>query len=173
MSSSAGPLWLAVGRITRAHGIKGEMAVLPLSQITSRFQPGSHLFLGEQGDKPVTVSSSRPHGQRVLLSFEEVRDRTEAERLRGEFLFVPASSAPELPEGEYWAHELIGCEAVTESGRSLGTIREVIHTPANDVWAADGEQGEVLIPALKDVVALVDVAGKRIVAKDVPGLTAP
>ena len=164
---------MAVGRITRAHGVKGEMAVLPLSQVASRFESGSHLFVGEQGDRPVTVSSSRPHRQRVLLSFEEVTDRTEAERLRGEFLFVPASSAPELPEGEYWAHELIGCEAVTESGRSLGTIREVIHTPANDVWAADGEQGEVLIPALKDVVALVDVAGKRIVAKDVPGLTAP
>ena len=173
MSSPAGPLWIAVGRITRAHGLKGEMAVLPLSQVESRFQPGSHLFVGEHGDRPVTVSSSRPHRQRVLLSFEEVRDRTEAERLRGEFLFVPASYAPALPEGEYWAHELIGCEAVTESGRSLGRIREVIHTPANDVWAADGEQGEVLIPALKDVVTLVDVAGKRIVAKDVPGLTAP
>jgi 16S rRNA processing protein RimM len=149
------------------------MAVLPLSQIASRFEPGSHLFVGEQGDRPVTVSSSRPHRQRVLLSFEEVRDRTEAERLRGEFLFVPASSAPELPEGEYWAHELIGCDVVTESGRSLGRIREVIHTPANDVWAADGEHGEVLIPALRDVVTLVDVVGKRIVARDVPGLTAP
>jgi 16S rRNA processing protein RimM len=173
VSSPAGPLWIAVGRITRAHGIKGEMAVLPLSQIASRFQPGSRLFVGDQGDRPVTVSSSRPHRQRVLVSFEAVTDRTEAERLRGEFLFVPASSAPVLPDGEYWAHELIGCQAVTESGRPLGTIREVIHTPANDVWGADGEQGEVLIPALKDVVTHVDVAGKRIVTRDVPGLTAP
>jgi 16S rRNA processing protein RimM len=62
---------------------------------------------------------------------------------------------------------------VTESGRPLGTIREVIHTAANDVWSAVSEESETLIPALKDVVISVDPHEKRILVREVPGLTAP
>ena len=61
----------------------------------------------------------------------------------------------------------------TEEGRALGTIREVIHTPANDIWATEGPDGEVLLPALRDVVRTVDLAGRRVVVREVPGLTEP
>jgi 16S rRNA processing protein RimM len=162
-----------VGRIARAHGVKGELAVLPLTQVAERFEPGSRLYVGEGDDRPLTVSSSRPHHKMLLVVFDEVKDRTQAEGLRGELLFVPASSTPPLPAGEYWAHELVGCEVMTEAGRSLGTIREVVHTQANDVWVAKAESEEVLIPALKDVVLEVDVAGRRLVVREIPGLTAP
>jgi 16S rRNA processing protein RimM len=167
------PEWVAVGRITGAHGVKGEVSILVLSQVAERFEPGSRLFLDETGARPVTVSAVRPHRQRLLVGFEGVHDRNQAEVLRGSYLFVPAGSAPELPEGEFWTHELVGCEVVTEAGRPLGRIREVIHTAANDVWAAEGEEREVLIPALKDVVASVDVAGRKIVVREIEGLTVP
>lgn len=167
------PRWVAVGRITRTHGVRGEVAVLPLSDIGSRFEPGSTIFLDERQDRPLTVASARPHRKRLLVAFHGVEDRTAAEELRGHYLFVPSSSAPPLPEGEYWAHDLIGCEVRTEEGRLLGTVGEVIHGPANDVWVTEGPDGEVLIPALKDVVNQVDTAGRRIVVREVPGLTAP
>jgi 16S rRNA processing protein RimM len=167
------PQWVAVGRITRAHGVKGEVSVLVLSQVPERFEPGSRLFLDESDARPLTVFAVRPHRQRLLVQFEGVGDRNRAEALQGSYLFVPAASAPTLPEGEFWTHDLIGCEVVTEGGRSLGRIREVIHTPANDVWAAQGDGGEVLVPALKDVVEAVDLQGRRVVVRDVPGLTAP
>ncbi|MGH2557385.1 MAG: ribosome maturation factor RimM [Actinomycetota bacterium] len=167
------PPWVAVGRITRTHGVKGEVAVLPLSDIGSRFEPGSTIFLDERQDRPLTVASSRPHRQRLLVAFHGVEDRTAAEELRGRYLFVPSSSAPPLPEGKYWAHDLIGCEVRTEEGRLLGTVGEVIHGPANDVWVARSQEGELLIPALKDVVNQVDTAGRRIVVREVPGLTTP
>jgi len=167
------PQWVAVGRITRPHGVKGEVAVLPLSDVESRFEPGSTLFLDERTDRPLTVALSRPHRQRLLVTFRGVADRTAAEELQGRYLFVPASSAPSLPEGEYWSYDLIGCQVLTEEGRHLGEVREVIHTPANDVWATQGEGGEVLIPALKDVVQEVDTAARRIVIREVPGLTTP
>jgi 16S rRNA processing protein RimM len=167
------PQWIAVGRVTRTHGVKGEVAVLPLSEVASRFEAGSMVFLDEREDRPLTVATSRPHQRRLLVAFHGVGDRTSAETLRGRYLFVPASSAPELPEGEYWAHELVGCEVLTEDGRRLGRIREIMHTQANDVWATEGEDGEVLIPALKDVVREVDVAGRRVVVREVPGLTTP
>jgi 16S rRNA processing protein RimM len=164
--------WIAVGRITRAHGVRGETAVLPLSQVESRFAPGSTLFVDE-GERALTVAGSRPHRSRLLVSFEEIHDRDQAEAIRGRYLFVPASTAPALPEGEYWTHELIGSTVVTTEGRAIGSVREVIHTPANDVWVTQGDQGEVMIPALKDVVESVDVAGRRIVVRDVEGLTRP
>jgi 16S rRNA processing protein RimM len=167
------PRWVAVGRITRTHGVKGEVAVFPLSEVGSRFEEGSTLFLDEREDRPLTVAASRPHQQRLLVAFRGVEDRTSAEPLRGHYLFVPTSSAPQLPEGEYWAHELVGCDVLTEDGRPIGRIREVLHTQANDVWAADGAEGEVLIPALKDVVREVDVGGRRVIVREVPGLTKP
>jgi 16S rRNA processing protein RimM len=164
--------WVAVGRITRAHGVKGEVAVVPLSEVRSRFEPGSRLFLG-QGVRSLTVLGARPHQSRLLVAFDEVKDRDTADSLRGEYLFVPADDVPDLPEGEFWPHQLVGCEVVTEHGRSLGRIREIMRTQANDVWAADGPSGEVLVPALKDAVVSVDLGQRRVVVREIPGLTGP
>jgi 16S rRNA processing protein RimM len=89
-------------------------------------------------------------------------------------LVVPESWLPERPEGEYWPFQLVGSEVVTEDGRSLGTVSEVIPNPANDLWVAvDDDGGETLVPAISDVVVDVDVAAKRIVVRAVPGITAP
>lgn len=164
--------FVAVGRITRAHGIRGEVAVLPLSQVESRFDPGSELLL-EGLERTLTVAASKPHRHGLLVRFDEVSDRDEAEALHGRYLFVPASEVPPLPEGEFWPHQLLGCEIVTEGGRSLGPIREIVRTPANDVWVAEGTDGEALVPALKDVVAKVDLDARRVVVREIAGLTAP
>jgi 16S rRNA processing protein RimM len=168
-----GPRWIAVGRINRPHGVKGEVVVQPLSEVAARFAAGSHLFLQEDERDPLTVAEVRPHRGRLLVTFEGVRDRNGAEAMTGAFLLVPASSAPPLPEGEYWTHELVGCDVVTDDGRVLGPIREIIHTPANDVWVTQGEEGETLIPALKDVVKRVDLPARRVIVREVSGLTGP
>jgi 16S rRNA processing protein RimM len=163
---------VVVGRVTRAHGIKGEVAVLVLSEVEDRFDPGAVVYLDD--GTPLTVADSRPHRGRLLVTFEGVRDREAAERLVRRILVVPESESPPLPEGSYWDHQLVGSEVVTESGRSLGEIRDVIHTPANDVWSAVDVDGvETLVPAIADVIASVDVAAKRVVVREVPGLTAP
>ena len=107
------------------------------------------------------------------MHFEEVPDRTAAEALSGSYLFVPGASSPALPEGEFWPHQIVGAEVFTESGRSLGRVVEIVRTPANDVWVAGGDDGESLIPALRDLVLSVDVAAGRVVVREVPGLTVP
>jgi len=162
---------VVVGRITRPHGLKGELSVLVLSEVDGRFAEGALVYL-EDG-RALTVESARRHRSGLLVKFREVADRTAAERLARTVLVVPASASPELPDGSWWDHHLVGCEVFTESGRSLGTVREVIHTAANDVWSAVSGDRETLIPALKDVVVSVDTAGKRIVVREVPGLTVP
>jgi 16S rRNA processing protein RimM len=160
-----------VGRITRAHGVKGEVSVLVLSDVEDRFAPGATVYL-EDG-RALAVADERPHHGRLLVRFEQVRDRDAAEALAGRNLVVPESASPPLPEGSYWDHQLIGADVVTESGRSLGSIRDVIHTQANDVWSAVDPEGlETLVPAIADVVVSVDVRARRVVVREVPGLTA-
>lgn len=160
---------MVVGRITRAHGLKGEVAVLVLSEVADRFASGAVVY--REDGRALTVESSRLHGARMLVKFREVADRAGAERLSRTTLSVPESMSPALPEGSWWDHQLIGCEVVTESGRSLGAVREVIHTAANDVWSVISDGSETLIPAIKDVVVSVDPGAKRIVVREIPGLT--
>ena len=163
---------VVVGRLTRVHGVQGELSVLVLSEVPGRFDDGAVVYL-EDG-RALTVESSRPHKDRLLVRFREVPDRTAAEALRGALVVVPASMSPPLPEGSWWDHQLLGCEVRTDGDRALGTLTEIIHTAANDVWVAVDEAGaETLVPALKDVLVSVDVDGKHIVVREVPGLTVP
>jgi len=144
--------------------------VQPLSEVEARFRAGSVLLLGPAGQKPLTVTSARPHGHRLLVKFEEVGDREAAQSLRGRVLLVRKQDAPPLPRDRYWVHEVVGIEVVTEAGRSIGMVREVLHNPANDVWVVEGGGREVLIPALRDVVAEVDPVARRAVIRETPGL---
>jgi 16S rRNA processing protein RimM len=161
---------VAVGRIARAHGVQGEVAVLVLSEVEDRFAPGATLWL-EDG-RTLTVESSRPHRGRLLVRFREVRDRGQAEGIQRALLVVPESSSPSLPEGSWWDHQIEGCAVETDRGRALGTVREVIHTAANDVWSVvDDGGGETLVPVLNDVLVSVDVGAKRIVVREIAGLT--
>ena len=163
---------VAVGRISKAHGVQGEVTVVVLSDVESRFDPGAVVWL-EDG-RSLTVASSRPYRDKLLVTFREVRDRTQAEAVQTALLLVPESSSPPLPEGSWWDHQIEGCSVATDTGRELGTIAEVIHTGANDVWSAVDEAGlETLIPVLGGVVLTVDVSARRIVVREVPGLTVP
>lgn len=163
---------VAVGRIGKAHGVHGEVSVLVLSDVPERFSVGAELWL--QDGRPLTVAQARPHKDRLLIRFRGIDDRVHAEALQTSLLLVPESASPQLPEGSWWDHQIEGCELETESGRPLGMVREVIHTAANDVWSAvDAEGIETLIPVLEDVLVSVDVAGKHIVVREIPGLTTP
>lgn len=163
---------VVVGRITRAHGVTGEVAVLVISEVPGRFDDGATVWL-EDG-RTLTVESSRPHKDRLLVRFRGVEGRAQAEALQMALLVVPESSSPELPEGSWWDHRIVGCAIQTDAGRPLGTVREVIHTAANDVWSAVGDDGvETLVPVLRDVILGVDLETKRIVVREIPGLTEP
>jgi 16S rRNA processing protein RimM len=163
---------IVVGVVAKAHGIHGEVGVQNRSDNPDRWTPGSEVF--DERGRRYTVETVRPQGKRLLVRFAGVADRTAAEALRGIALVVPESWLPALPEGQWWPHQLEGCEIVTESGRSLGVLAEVIPNPANDLWVArDRDGAETLVPALKDLLIDVDVDAKRIAVRDVPGITVP
>ncbi|HEX5948178.1 MAG TPA: ribosome maturation factor RimM [Actinomycetota bacterium] len=155
-----------MGRIAKSHGVGGEVSVRPLSEVASRFEPGSVLRL--EDDRTLTVERSRPHRDHVLVKFEEVGDRNEADALRGSVLLVNADQAPRIEEADrFWIHQVVGLEVVTEAGRSLGLIREVEGNPANDLWVTEGG---ALIPAVREVVVGVDLAAGRVTIRELPGL---
>ena len=164
---------VVVGAVTKAHGLRGEVAVQVRSDNPERFAPGATVFL--QNGSVLTVERAHEHGARLLVRFAEVTDRTGAESLSGQELSVPESWLPDLPEGEYWPFQLEGCAVVTEQGHELGTLIEVIPNPANDLWIARGADGsETLVPALRSVIVEVDLGdAKRVLVRDVPGLTIP
>ena len=156
---------LAVGRISSAHGVRGEVSVHKLSEVEERFDAGSILQL-EDGRR-LTVESTRPHQRSLLVKFEQIVDRTAAEALRGQVLLVPSDASPRPPDGSFWIHQVVGLEVVTEEGRSLGKIVEVQANPANDLWVT--ESG-TLLPAIRDLVAEVDLAAGKVTVRDMPGL---
>lgn len=162
---------IVVGKITKAHGVRGEVSVLVLSETPGRFDPGGVLRLEDGRD--LTIERTRNDRGRLLVTFEGVHDREAATALHGRYLTVSRANLPELPEGSWWPWDIEGCEVVTVSGRELGVVAEVVNTPANDIWVTRSDEvgAEILIPALKDLVVSVDVAAKRIVVRDIPGLT--
>jgi 16S rRNA processing protein RimM len=128
---------LVVGRVGRAHGLRGEMAVRFTSNRPERSALGSVLYAGE---RELVIDASRPHQGRMLVHFAGVDDRTAAEALNG----VELTAAPllgddaELPEGEVWIHELIGAEVLDRSGATVGCVVAVEANPAHDLLVLDG-----------------------------------
>lgn len=162
---------VAVGRVTKAHGVHGEVAVDNRSDNPDRWVPGSIVF--DTTGRAFTVRTVRPHGARLLVTFEGIEDRTAAERLAGTDLLVPEEWLPPLPEDSWWSYEATGCVVRTESGRVLGTVSEVLAYPAQDLWrVVDGAGTETLIPVVDAFIVSVDLSGRTAVVRDVPGLTA-
>jgi 16S rRNA processing protein RimM len=124
------PQLLEVGRITKSHGLRGEVVVALTTDRSERLDPGSVLAT-DRG--PLVVVGSRPHQDRWLVVFEGCVDRTSADELRGLVLRATPLEDPD----ELWVHELIGCTVLDADGLSRGTVESVIANPAADLLQLD------------------------------------
>jgi 16S rRNA processing protein RimM len=167
---------VVVGRIGRAHGLGGDVAVeVRTDEPERRLAEGAVLFTDPESYGPLTVASRRVHSGRLLLRFAEVPDRTAAEELRGTLLLVEIDPE-EIPEDddEWYDFQLVGLQAVRPDGQTLGEVTEVLHLPAQDLLAVRTPEGrEVLVPFVSAIVPEVDVEGGRIVIDPPPGLVDP
>ncbi len=157
---------VSIGRIVAPVGVRGEIKVQPLTDFPERFDPGAIVWL--DGDA-VAVQSSRWQGRLVYLKLEGVDDRTAAEALRSKELQVP-DAAPLEEEGVFYQHDIIGLSVHDLSGKILGEVSEILSTGANDVYVVRGELGELLVPAVEDVVKEIDSVGGRMIVDLLPGL---
>lgn len=160
---------VAIGRVVKPHGIRGEVVVEPASDVPGRFAPGVRLVVGTTSR---TIASSRPHKGRLLIAFEDVADRNEAEGLRGAVLRAPAVD-PETSD-TWFAHELVGLDVVTEDARWLGEVVDVAELPAvadYDLLEVDLEGTVWLLPdddALVEVGMDADTGERILVVVDPP-----
>lgn len=167
--------YYSVGKIVNTHGIRGELKIVSQTDFPEvRFAKGSRLYaFPPQADRgePLTVESSRFHKGAYILKFREYHNINDVLRFKGGSLKVHRSDLLELGEDEYYYHEIIGCEVVSEEGAKLGVIREILPLAANDVWVAERKgKKDLLIPVIDDVVKNVDVAGKRVTIHVMEGL---
>ncbi|WP_416481503.1 ribosome maturation factor RimM [Streptomyces sp. CL12] len=164
---------LVVARIGRAHGIKGEVTVeVRTDEPELRLAPGAVLATDPAATGPLTIETGRVHSGRLLLRFAGVTDRTGAEALRNTLLIADVDPE-EMPEGEdeYYDHQLMDLDVVTEDGVEIGRITEISHLPSQDLFIVERPDGtEVMIPFVAEIVAEIDLEEQRAVITPPPGL---
>ena len=162
---------LVIGRIGRAHGVRGDLFVEPMTdEPDHRYADGTVLMTSD--NTTLTVATSKWHSGRFVVHFAGVDDRNAAEALRGQTLTIEVDPA-ELPEDpdEFYDHQLVGLKVVLEDGSLIGVIGEVIHLPSQDLLSVKREgDTEVLIPFVMEFVPDIDLDSKTVTITPPPGL---
>src|SRR5689334_5407520 len=161
-----------VGFVARTHGNRGEVILNSESDFAEqRFRVGARLYarLDTGPIEPIEVTSVRFQQGRPIIGVAGISSSSEAERLAGALVKVPASEQEPLPDGTYYHHQLIGCEAATKSGEVIGRVTAVQGTGEATRLVVTGRRAEVMIPLAKEICD-IDVAGKRIVVTPPDGL---
>ena len=164
---------VVVGRIGRAHGIRGDVTVEVRTDAPElRFADGARLETDPAELGPLTVTRSRWHSGRLLVAFDGVSDRTAADALRGALLVADSDTSPATTDDdEFWDHELTGLDAVSLSGEALGVIEDVLHPPGADLLVLRRPDGsEALVPFVREIVPEVHRASGRVVLDPPAGL---
>lgn len=163
---------ISVGEICGTYGYRGELKVIPLTDFPERFAKMSEVWVDKNGKmRLLHIDSVKPYKQFYLFKFKGLDSKEEAALLFHGHLKVEEKDLSPLPDGSYYIFQLIGLEVVDEERGSLGKLVDVLQTGANDVYVVQGQSyGEVLIPAIKDVILGVDMDQKRMQVKLLPGL---
>jgi len=163
---------IAVGRITRGVGLKGELNVALLTDSSERFEKLKTVWIGTEESLAGkhAVAAVRMTNSAVVLKIKDIDSRTAADAFRGQIVFVASRDAVAPKKGSYFIHDIVGMSVETEAGERVGTLQEVMQLPANDVWVVVDGGKEFLIPAIKDVIRSVDVQRRRVVIRPLEGL---
>ncbi len=157
--------YLIIGKLGGAHGVRGEVKVIPLTDDVRRFSSLKDcLILDEKEHLKETreVEKSRVDDSRTLIKFNGIDDRDEVSKLTGYYIGVSREDAVKLPEGRYFIADLIGLTVVDESRGDLGTIKDIINSGASDIIIVKRKgKNELLIPYLNAIVKNVDLSSGK------------
>ena len=162
---------VAVGRIGRAHGVRGDVFVEPWTDAPEeRFADGAVVYAGDDR-RPLTVAETRSHSGKLVVHFVGLDDRGAVEAVRGSVLVVPAAARPPLADpDEFYDSDLLGLAVSTVDGTPLGPVTDVLHSPAGSLLAVDWAGRELLVPFRREVVPTVDLTRKVAVIDPPDGL---
>ena len=161
--------YLEAGQIVGTHGVRGEVRVQPWCDSPQQFATFKKLYWDANGQQPVKVKG-RPHKNIALVVLEGVDTVEAAQVLRGKMLYVDRRDI-KLPKGHYLVQDLIGLTVVdADTGETYGKLTDVSQTGANAVYHMATDKGEVLIPAIPDVIIKIDLKADRLYLRPMKGL---
>jgi 16S rRNA processing protein RimM len=162
--------FLAVGRVLRPHGVRGNLLITAESEVITSITPGSQIFLGPEYI-PYTVRHFSSHRGHYLLNLETLNSRDDAEAYRESTLYIRFEDTSPLPEDVYFYWQLLGLDVWSDEDENLGTLVEIIETGANDVYVVRSAKGEeLLLPAIESVIQSIDLEKKSMIVHLIPGL---
>lgn len=162
---------LQVARIGKPHGIRGEVTVQVLTDAPGdRFVPGTQFVVEPAKAGPLTISSARWNKDILLLGFEEISTRNQAEEIRGAKLFIETEELDEDEDEGWYEHELVGLEARVGS-QAVGKVAALNTLPVQDLLVIEGMDGkEILVPFVEEIVPEVNVEEGYVLLTPPPGL---
>lgn len=163
---------LVLGRVVAPRGVDGELKIDLEANNAAWIGSLQRVYLGEERLLH-TVRRARLHQGQGLLLLEQITDRDAAERWRGAWVYIAAEDVPVLGQDEYRVDSILGLRVVTVEGEELGVVSEIIATRANDVYAVRGPQGDILLPAVKQVIVAVDLGAGVMTVKLLDGMRQP
>lgn len=163
--------WAQVGEIVGVFGVKGELKVRPYSDFDERFAVGATLYLGDT-HSPHTITSARLRPGSHILALSGVESANDAERLRGQLLWVPSNVLAPLAPDQFYQHDIIGLRVEHVNGAYLGVIADILDSGQNDLYLVRHETtgAEYMLPAVKEFIKQVDVAHGVMRVEPIPGL---
>lgn len=160
------PERLIIGRVMGSHGVRGEFRMATDITHPEHLRALRTIYLGdEQQPWPVRRIHPVPGGKEAIVRLTGLATPEEATALHGQQVRADQAALPPLPQDEYYYYQLIGLDVVTEDGTTLGRLAEIIETGANDVYVVRGLAGEILIPAIEEVVRAVDLDGGKLIVR--------
>lgn len=155
---------LTIGKIVNTHGVKGEVRVLPSTDDIKRFGKLKEVRVENRTSQTYEIEAVRYHKTFVLLKFKGIDTMDQAELLKNSILKINRKDALPLGQDEYYQCDLYGLKVVTDTGRNLGELTDILVTGSNDVYVVRDEKKEILIPAIKQCILKVDLeAGEMLV----------
>ena len=163
----AEPEYVVIGKVLAPWGLQGKLKIEVITDFPERFTPAAQVYLNQ---RPVTIEQVEWHQGKLVIKLDVVGSAEEARKLRGQYLEIPASQLKPLPEGQYYLFQVIGLAVKTTQGELLGKVTEIITAASNDTYVVNGDRGEVLIPAIEDVVASIDLERGEMTIEPIAGL---
>lgn len=164
------PVFVAVGKLHRPHGVHGEIIMEVYTDFPERLRAGMRLFAGGARQE-LSLVRRRWHSEQLLLTFDGYDTPESVGALRNQILYVPVAELPDLPEGEYYHHQLLGMQVLDEASKLLGIVTQILETGANDVLVVKDANGkEILLPITDEVILAVSLQDKNIRVHLLPGI---
>ena len=154
----------AVGKLTGCFGIKGFLKIQPVTPDPERFSTLKSVYVGPSTDNTSVydIEAVESKGKGLVVKFAAIDDRTAAEVLVGQYMFVDEKQRVRPGRGSYFVDDVIGCEVAGADGKVIGVVTEVFQLSGHDLWEVQTGTTKAMIPAVKEFVRDVDLKQRRI-----------